>query len=39
MLKMVIHVSTGSLGSGITKAVGYALADRDRDVHVVISGW
>ena len=32
-----IHVSTGSLGSGITIAVGYALADRDRDVHVVIS--
>jgi transketolase len=32
-----IHVSTGSLGSGILVAVGYALADRLRDVHVVIS--
>jgi transketolase len=32
-----IHVSTGSLGSGITIAVGYALADRKRDVHVIIS--
>jgi len=32
-----IHVSTGSLGSGITIAVGYALADRKRNVHVVIS--
>jgi transketolase len=32
-----IHVSTGSLGCGITIAVGYALADRKRDVHVVIS--
>lgn len=32
-----IHVSTGSLGSGILVAVGYALADRSRDVHVVIS--
>jgi transketolase len=32
-----IHVSTGSLGSGILVAVGYALADRSRDVHVIIS--
>jgi transketolase len=32
-----IHVSTGSLGSGILVAVGYALADRSRDVHVVVS--
>lgn len=32
-----IHVSTGSLGSGILVAVGYALADRSRDVHVVLS--
>jgi len=32
-----IHVSTGSLGSGITIAVGYALANRKRNVHVVIS--
>jgi transketolase len=32
-----IFVSTGSLGSGILVAVGYALANRARDVHVVIS--
>ncbi len=32
-----IHVSTGSLGSGITIGVGYALADKTRDVHVLIS--
>ena len=32
-----IHVYTGSLGSGITIAVGYAIADRTRDVHVIIS--
>ena len=32
-----IHVSTGSLGSGILVAVGYAVADRSRDVHVVLS--
>lgn len=32
-----IHVSTGSLGMGITVAVGYALADTDRDVYCVIS--
>jgi transketolase len=32
-----IHVSTGSLGSGITIAVGYALADKKRNVHVIIS--
>jgi len=32
-----IHVSTGSLGSGILVAVGYAVADRGRDVHVVLS--
>ena len=32
-----IFVSTGSLGSGILVAVGYALANRTRDVHVVIS--
>ena len=32
-----IHVSTGSLGSGITIAVGYAIANRKRDVHVIIS--
>ena len=32
-----IHVSTGSLGSGILVAVGYAIADRSRNVHVVLS--
>ena len=32
-----IHCSTGSLGLGITVAVGFALANRDRDVYVVIS--
>ena len=32
-----IFVSTGSLGSGILVAVGYALANRTRDVHVLIS--
>jgi len=32
-----IFVSTGSLGSGILVAVGYALSNRARDVHVLIS--
>ena len=32
-----IHVSTGSLGMGITVAVGYALADTNRDVYCLIS--
>lgn len=32
-----IHVSTGSLGSGITIGVGYAVADKTRDVHILIS--
>jgi transketolase N-terminal domain/subunit len=32
-----IEVSTGSLGMGITVAVGYALADPKRDVYCLIS--
>ncbi len=32
-----IHCSTGSLGQGLTLAVGYALADRTRKVHCLIS--
>jgi transketolase len=32
-----IHVSTGSLGMGLTVAVGYALADRSRDIYCLIS--
>ena len=32
-----ISVSTGSLGCGILLAVGHAVADRTRDVHVIIS--
>lgn len=32
-----ITVSTGSLGMGLTVAVGYALADRDRQVYCLIS--
>src|SRR5581483_1841765 len=32
-----IYCSTGSLGSGITLAVGMALADRTRDVYVIMS--
>lgn len=32
-----IEVSTGSLGMGITVAVGYALADPNRNVYVLIS--
>jgi transketolase len=32
-----ITVSTGSLGMGITVAVGYALADRTRDVYCLVS--
>lgn len=32
-----LYVSTGSLGMGITVAVGYALADRNRDVWCLIS--
>lgn len=32
-----IQVSTGSLGCGILIAVGHALADRKRNVHVIIS--
>lgn len=32
-----IEVSTGSLGMGITVAVGYALADSSRDVYCLLS--
>jgi transketolase len=32
-----IHCSTGSLGQGLTLAVGYALANRDRKVYCLIS--
>lgn len=32
-----IFCSTGSLGMGLTVAVGYALADRSRDVYCLIS--
>ena len=32
-----IHCSTGSLGQGLTLAVGYALANRNRKVHCLIS--
>lgn len=32
-----IHCSTGSLGQGLTVAVGYALADKTRDVYCLIS--
>jgi len=32
-----IHCSTGSLGLGLTVGVGYAIADRDRRVSVLIS--
>lgn len=32
-----IHVSTGSLGMGLTVAVGYALADRNKNVYCLIS--
>jgi transketolase len=32
-----IHCSTGSLGMGITVATGYALADRTRKVHCLLS--
>ena len=32
-----IFCTTGSLGQGLTVAVGYALANRSRDVHCVIS--
>lgn len=32
-----IFVSTGSLGMGLTVAVGYALADRNKDVYCLIS--
>lgn len=32
-----IHCSTGSLGMGLTVAVGYALADRSKDVYCLIS--
>lgn len=32
-----IHCTTGSLGQGITVAVGYALADPSRTVHCIIS--
>jgi transketolase len=36
-LENKIHCSTGSLGLGITLAVGMALANKDRDIHVLIS--
>lgn len=32
-----IYVSTGSLGMGLTVAVGYALADRSKNVYCLIS--
>lgn len=32
-----IHCSTGSLGMGLTVAVGYALANRNKKVHCLIS--
>tara|TARA_Y100001973_G_C5208104_1_gene343164 strand:+ start:448 stop:1101 length:654 start_codon:yes stop_codon:yes gene_type:complete len=32
-----IYCSTGSLGLGITVAVGFALANKDRDVYVMLS--
>lgn len=32
-----IYCSTGSLGQGITVAVGHALADRNRDVYCLLS--
>lgn len=32
-----IHCSTGSLGMGLTVATGYALADRTRKVHCLVS--
>jgi transketolase len=32
-----LHCSTGSLGMGLTVATGYALADRTRKVHCLIS--
>ncbi|MDB4604751.1 thiamine pyrophosphate-dependent enzyme [Acidimicrobiia bacterium] len=32
-----VHCSTGSLGMGITVAVGRALADKDREVYCMIS--
>lgn len=32
-----IHVSAGSLGCGITIALGMAMADRSRDVYVLVS--
>lgn len=32
-----IHVSAGSLGCGVTIALGMALADPSRDVHVLVS--
>ena len=32
-----IHCSTGSLGLGITVAIGRALADKNRKVHVLVS--
>jgi len=35
--KNKIHVSTGSLGSGILVAVGFALADKNRKIYCVLS--
>ena len=32
-----VHCSTGSLGMGITVAVGRAIANKDRDVYCMIS--
>lgn len=32
-----IHCTTGSLGQGLTVAVGYAIANRKRPVHCIIS--
>lgn len=32
-----IHCTTGSLGQGLTVAVGYALAERSRIIHCIIS--
>tara|TARA_Y100000401_G_C8314853_1_gene221854 strand:- start:417 stop:1067 length:651 start_codon:yes stop_codon:yes gene_type:complete len=37
MPEQKIHCSTGSLGLGITIAVGYALSNKNRDVYVMLS--
>lgn len=37
MVDKKIHCSTGSLGLGITAAVGFALSNKERDVYVMMS--